>query len=143
MMGAYFLNGSSQKPQSLLPWALLEVQITALMFYCCWVDSSFPLHSLNHKVRDEVCCPRDFLPASVQLFLQRGVLRTCDVPFTFSLEQPAFLYNMLGGLFVFSAWAGRGGYNYKLQLFEHMLVPAVVSCTQSEDHHLLYTAQLM
>ena len=43
--------------------------------------------------------------------------------------------------FGFSAWADRG--LYKLQPFEHMLVQAVVSCTQSEDHHLLRTAQLM
>ena len=38
---------------------------------------------------------------------------------------------MLGRLFGFSAWADRGG-GYKLQVYQHMLVQAVVSCAQSE-----------
>ena len=35
---------------------------------------------LVYTLPDEVCCPVEFLPASVQLFLQRGVPRPCGVP---------------------------------------------------------------
>ena len=70
---------------------------------------------LGYKVRD--VCSLEFLPASIQLFLQRGVLRPCGVPF--SLEQSAFLVNMLGRLFGFSTCrADQRG--YKLQLFEQL-----------------------
>ena len=37
---------------------------------------------LDYKGQDEECCPIEFLPAYVQLFLQSGVLRPRDVPFS-------------------------------------------------------------
>ena len=80
------------------------------------------------------------LPLTIQLFLQRGVLGPYGIPF--SLEQPAFLYNMLRILFSPPPPNGQIGEGTRLSFF-NMLVQAVVFCTQYEDHYLLLTAQLM
>ena len=77
--------------QMVLMYKYIQQQKCSILFVASANRSAISsLRSLFHtwafNVRDEVHCPLELLPASIQLFLQRGVPKPCGVPF--SLEQP-------------------------------------------------------
>ena len=95
-------------------------------------------HTCEFKVRDEVCCcPLQFLPASRYSFSCREMCRG-HVAF---LSASNSLHSCI------SCWAdcsasphGQIGECTRLSYLNIRLVQAVVSCTHSEDHHLLFSS---